>query len=271
MSGWMIFTDLDGTLLDHHDYSFAQALPALEKIRQLQIPLVINSSKTYAEIKDIRTQMHNDWAFAVENGAAVFLPTGRVSRDDSNMEQVILGTPHADILKIIHHLRERSGYFFKGFSDYSAEELAVETGLTEIQATRAKQRLASEPLKWQDSQEKLALFKQALEATGLQLIQGGRFLHVMGHNDKSSAMAWLLNKFREQQKILTIALGDSQNDLKMLEQADFAAVIRKVDGSHLQLDKSPDRVIYSQHPAPLGWQEVMDQLFAKLKIGELNE
>ena len=91
----------------------------------------------------------------------------------------------------------------------------------------------------------------------------------MGQNDKSTAMAWILNAFGQQ--IKTIAIGDSKNDKKMLEQADFAAVIRKPDGSYLQLNKKPEQVIYSQHPAPLGWQEVIDQLLAKLNTGESNE
>ena len=261
MRNWLIFTDLDGTLLDHDNYSFSQALPALEKVNRLNIPLIINSSKTYVEIKDIRQKMHNNWAFAVENGAAVFLPQGELSGDDSRMEQFILGKPLAELLNIIHRLREQGGFSFKGFYDFSVEELMMETGLTANEAVQAKQRLASEPLKWLDSVKNLTIFKQQLEAEGLQLIQGGRFLHVMGKNDKSLAMAWLLNKFTQQQKIQTIALGDSENDAKMLEQADYAGVISKDDGSYLGLNKSPERVIYSQHPASLGWQEVMDELF----------
>ena len=269
MTNLMIFTDLDGTLLNHHDYNFTQALPALEKIRQRQIPLIINSSKTYAEIKDIRTQMNNNWAFSVENGAAIILPNGKLSGDNNNLQKIILGRPQAEILDLLQNLRSQHGFSFKGFSDLSSRELMTETGLTEIQAKQAKQRLASEPLKWLDGVEKLTLFKRCLTAQGMQLIEGGRFLHVMGQNDKSTATAWILNAFGQQ--IKTIAIGDSKNDKKMLEQADFAAVIRKPDGSYLQLNKKPEQVIYSQHPAPLGWQEVIDQLLAKLNTGESNE
>ena len=175
------------------------------------------------------------------------------------MERVILGKPQAELLNIIHRLREQRDFSFKGFNDYSVEELVQETGLTAKDAMLAKQRLASEPLKWLDSVKNLEIFKQQLAAEGLQLLQGGRFLHVMGQNDKSLAMAWILNKFTQQQ-MQTIALGDSNNDTRMLEQADYAGVIRKADGSYLELNKSPERVIFSQSPAPLGWQEVMDKM-----------
>jgi len=271
VNNYIIFTDLDGTLLDHHDYSFDLAIPALTKIRQLNIPVIINSSKTYAEIKDIRTQMHNNSAFAVENGAAIFLPNEKTTGHKQTFEQLILGIPLADILKTLHQLRKQYDYCFKGFSDYSIKQLADETGLSETQATQAKQRLASEPLKWLDTKTNLVQFEAELNAQGLQLIQGGRFYHVMGENDKSIAMARLLNGFNKQGKILTIALGDSQNDKKMLEQADYAAVIRKQDNTFLPLNKNPERVIYSEHAAPLGWQEAIEQLFAKLNLGECNE
>jgi len=181
------------------------------------------------------------------------------------MEQTILGIPLAGILKIIHLLREQHG-----LSDYSVEDLMKESGLTKTQSVQIKQRPANEPLNWVDSENQLTLLKQVLEIQKLQLIQGGYFLHVMGQNAKSQAMTWLLSKF-QQQSILTIALSDNQNDLSMLEQADFAAVIHKQDGSYLRLNKSPGRVIYSQHSTPLSWQEVMNQVFVKLSLGECNE
>jgi len=271
VNNYLIFTDLDGTLLDHHDYSFTQALTALKKIKQLKIPLIINSSKTYAEIKHIRTQLHNNHAFAVENGAALFIPRSDSTDNDNNLEQIILGVAHADILKTLQQIRQQHHYSFTGFSDYSVNELMLETGLAELQATQAKQRLASEPLKWRDTQAKLSQFEAALNDQGLQLIQGGRFYHVMGQNDKSTAMAWLLNRFNQHSSKKTIALGDSQNDQKMLEQADYAAVIRKPDLSYLKINKAPENTYYSEDAAPLGWQQAIDHLFAKLNIGECNE
>jgi mannosyl-3-phosphoglycerate phosphatase len=46
----IIFTDLDGTLLDYSTYSFEKALPALQLVRERDIPLIICSSKTAKEV-----------------------------------------------------------------------------------------------------------------------------------------------------------------------------------------------------------------------------
>ena len=42
----LVFTDLDGTLLDHHSYSHAAALPGLERLRGLEVPVIPVTSKT---------------------------------------------------------------------------------------------------------------------------------------------------------------------------------------------------------------------------------
>ncbi len=46
MKKLIIFTDLDGTLLDLHTYSFEKSLPGLGLLRQKNVPLVFCSSKT---------------------------------------------------------------------------------------------------------------------------------------------------------------------------------------------------------------------------------
>src|SRR4030042_1090542 len=72
----LVFTDLDGTLLDHRNYSFEPARPALRLLRESGIPLIICTSKTRAEVEEIRAALGNTDPFVVENGGAVFVPEG---------------------------------------------------------------------------------------------------------------------------------------------------------------------------------------------------
>ena len=69
-----IFTDLDGTLLDHDTYEWSPARPMLDRIREEGWPLVFVTSKTRAEVEGLRTEMEVDEPFIVENGAAAFFP-----------------------------------------------------------------------------------------------------------------------------------------------------------------------------------------------------
>ena len=70
----IIFTDLDGTLLDHNTYSFKKAFPALRIIKKKKIPLIICTSKTKGEIEHYRKKLKNNHPFVSENGGAIFIP-----------------------------------------------------------------------------------------------------------------------------------------------------------------------------------------------------
>ena len=67
----LVFTDLDGSLLDHDDYSFSAALPALSRLRDHAVPLVPLTSKTLAEMRVLQQALHNPHPFVIENGSAI--------------------------------------------------------------------------------------------------------------------------------------------------------------------------------------------------------
>lgn len=178
----IIFTDLDGTLLDHHNYSWNAALPAMAKLSANGIPLILNSSKTAAEMRHLQRAMNIQAPFITENGAAVVIPAGCLGRTE---EQVVnFGADHQQVLRTLMVQREE-GALFRGFSDMSDKELAELTGLEEQEAARARQRLGTEPLVWEGSDQELGQFSAALEREGLRLVQGGRFWHAMGCFDKA--------------------------------------------------------------------------------------
>src|SRR5687768_8132133 len=70
----LVFTDLDGTLLDHDTYSWEAARPALSRLRHLGIPLVLCSSKTAAELRPIAKRLGLQTPLIVENGGGIRLP-----------------------------------------------------------------------------------------------------------------------------------------------------------------------------------------------------
>lgn len=97
----IIFTDLDGTLLDE-EYSWDKAKPALDLIKKLQIPLVICSSKTRNEIEEYRHPFGVNDPFISENGGAVFIPKDyfpfKFTYDKGDSYFIIeLGAPYREI------------------------------------------------------------------------------------------------------------------------------------------------------------------------------
>lgn len=273
----MIFTDLDGTLLDHNSYSFAAAMPALRRIAALQIPLIINSSKTAAEIIVIQQQLGICQPFISENGCGVYLPIGLAVGQDKEIQWQCqpFSKSRAEVLSALSQLRDKHGYQFTGFADGDEQGIAALTGLDADAARRAGMRDFSEPIKWQDSESAKTEFLAQLHKCGFNAQEGGRFLCIMGSDsiDKGRSMAWLLNHYHASQlplqeqdngaSILTIALGDSPNDQTMLNEADIAVIIRSARSDSIRVDK-PVTVIRTQLAGPEGWQLAMDQILDQL-------
>ena len=63
----IIFTDLDGTLLDWYTYSFEHSQTALRLIKGKGVPLILSSSKNRAEIEVYRRRLENNHPFVSEN------------------------------------------------------------------------------------------------------------------------------------------------------------------------------------------------------------
>lgn len=258
----VVITDLDGTLLDHQTYAWQPAREALEALHEAGIPLILNSSKTRAEISALRVELGNEYPYIVENGAAVVIPPGYFEPGPERL--MAFSEPRAVILEVLEELRLQ-GFRFCNFDAMSAPQLASMSGLSVEAAALAKQRDATEPLQWQDDELALQAFEEALAQRQLRLVRGGRFYHVMGFFDKADAMQYLLEQYRalyRGEAIVSIALGDSPNDLRMLEQADIAVVI-KGENPTMTLSGHP-WLIRPDKPGPAGWNDAVLELLKKL-------
>ncbi|MEP2980771.1 MAG: HAD-IIB family hydrolase [Lentilitoribacter sp.] len=251
---YLIFTDLDGTLLDHDTYSYAPANEALDKLRETKTPLILASSKTAAEIAPLRSELGFDaFPAIIENGAGL-LPPSTQSVDKT--------TDYDKIIKIIqdapNHLRSK----YKGFDDWSAEEVCKQTSLSLHAAKLAKQREYSEPGVWNGNQKELAQFKQYLSDNGLRAQKGGRFLTLSFGAGKVDRMNEIIKSLRSSDvQMTTVALGDAPNDIQMLKHADIGFVMKNNSNQHLFTPDKPDHVTYSKDPGPKGWNMCVLSLF----------
>lgn len=262
MQNIIIVSDLDGTLLDERNYSFQEALPALNLIQERGIPLILCSSKSRAEIERYRHILNNRHPFISENGGGIFIPQGYFSapleaKVLNGYSLIALGTPYAVILYHFNLLRKRIPAKVRGFADMSSEEVAKLTGLPCTEAKLAKQRDFDEPFIFEGSPDER--FLHAIESLNLHWTQGHIF-HIMGNHDKGSAVS-ILRKLYEQERgaVTVVGLGDSLNDLPMLKVADKLVLVRHADNS-CDARIEIDGLMKTQSPGPAGWNEAVLQL-----------
>ncbi len=272
MDRTLVFTDLGGTLLDEHSYSWAPAAAAVDMLDRNGIPLVLVSSRTLPEMRRLRRAMNNTHPFVVENGGACVIPRGYFDVADAGVkaeeEQVELQGPSwKNIRRTLVKLRESdTGFRFCGCGDLSPEQLSERTGLSPEAARLASERLCSEPLFWEGDSRSLARFEQALAKQGLRLLRGARLLHVLGSGDRASSVEMLRERYRcawSGAQWFSVALGSHSADEAMLRAADMAVVLPGADGSMLELAGHP-AVLYARTPGPKGWHEAVEQILQRL-------
>ncbi len=269
---FLIFTDLDGTLLDHHTYRFDAAQPMLETLEKLAIPVIPITSKTRAELLALRVALNNQHPFVTENGAAVFIPKGYFSTQPEETENVgdFWVRSFSPVRLFWVQLLESLAHSFRGdftyFSKMGEASIVQHTGLSPDAAALANDREFSEPVLWTGSEAKKTEFKTMLAEHGMWVIEGGRFLHISNGSDKGKALTWLTQTYQQQwpdRAITTVALGDSHNDLAMLEACDQPIIIQSPTKHRPRLT-SNSSVINSRLPGPEGWSESLERY---LKVG----
>jgi mannosyl-3-phosphoglycerate phosphatase len=263
-SPWVVFTDLDESLLDRASYTFDPARPALEELQARGIPLVLCTSKTAAETLHYRTLLDNPHPFIVEGGGGIYVPQGYFEKlpkpheDRGPYTLLPLAAGYEEILRGLGHLKEFTANSIRGFDDMTPEQIAADTGLPLELARLAKEREFDEPFKFirREGEFCYQLTRIAAERF-LRITRGGRYYHLHGDTDKGKAVQVLIALFAQKLgRIRTMAVGDSEMDLPMLGAVDAPIAVLRESGQH-----DPVLVNGVKHlrrvpaPGPAGWDQ----------------
>ncbi len=275
---WLVITDLDGSLLNHHSYAMDAAIPIIRLLQKKQVPIIFNTSKTFAESTALQQRLQIEAPLIVENGSAIYLPRSQFAEEPQCIDAanqlteqndywcIQLGKPQAEIRQILDSLSlpENS---YQLLSECSVQQVMQLTGLAEADAQQAIHRDYSEPLLWLADEEQRNAFEQLLESRGLNTLQGGRFMHVLGNCDKGRASQQLKYFYTSSNTtVKTIVLGDSPNDAAMLSMADISVMINSPSNKALQTLLVPH--IRTRQEAPDGWAEAIEKALLKIPQDE---
>lgn len=260
----LVFSDLDGSLLDIHTLDWQPAAPWLMRLREAQVPVILCSSKTAAEMTQLQKTLGLEGLpLIAENGAVIQLDTRW--QDDPDYPRQVTGASAEETGRILDKLRADQGYKFTRFADVDERVIADWTGASRSQAGLAKLHMASETLIWRDDDDRMAAFSHDLAQYGLRFMQGARFWHVVDQQaGKDTACRWLIGQYRQRERLdfTTLGLGDGPNDAPLLDSVDFAVVIKGLNRQGIALrDDRPQRVYHSQQEGPEGWSEGMTWWF----------
>ncbi len=255
---WIV-SDVDGTLMDHF-YDLTPAKETIAWLQRLGIPVILCTSKTKSEVKIIRNDLNLKDPYIVENGGAIY---GEYS--NGKEWEIILGKSYTILEKILNNLSENINFKLRPLNTLNDDEATNLTGLEGESLKLMRDRHWSMPfLNPPDIFDKD--LKRLCQIYDVEIFRGNRMSHLLSKNsNKGIAIKKLLNKNKNFNAQI-IGLGDSPNDLPLLNNSKYKIVISGIKGPNqilLNQLKGTD-VCISKKPHGYGWKEEVFKLVTKL-------
>jgi mannosyl-3-phosphoglycerate phosphatase len=265
MAEVIVFTDLDGTLLDHESYGVRAALPAIDLLVRRGLPIIPVSSKTATEIRRWIRLLTLEGPFICENGCGIVVPVDCLtSRPDGAVERdgewrISLGAGIDEVRRGLEELSNAARFTYRSFDRMSADELSFLTGLAGEELDHCLAREYDVPFVIPGDHDEDLIGRKAAEM-GLHFTRGGRFYHLTDGCDKGEAVRILANLYREERsEPLFVGIGDSFNDLPMFQAVDMAFLVQKPDGTYDPLIPE-DAARRVNGAGPSGWRAAVEEV-----------
>ena len=259
----LIFSDLDGTLLNRDTFSFDEIKNYILYLISNDISLIPNSSKTKEEINEFNKKLGEDLPYIVENGAAIF----DLHLINSNFpEEIVLSREIEEILTIFSEkIPENLVSKLKFLHNLDLSDQMKILGLSKEKIRNALKRKYSIPLLFNGNISEKREIKNLVKSAGLTLQEGGRVINLCDNVSKSTAMKKVVKLFNKisNDKLTTIAVGDNFNDLEMLKNSDIPCLVFN-DKFTLETINI-NNCLVSKKSAPEGWEEIVKLALDKIK------
>ena len=268
----LIFTALEGALIDSQTDSFAGAEEALSELERRKIAFILLTSRTREEIEPIRHKIGHNHPFVTENGGGIYFPDGYFSlRIPGSVRtarylSIAQGRPYAEVCEALDEIAEESAVCVAGFHHMSLREIADNTGLRPRNAELARAREFDEPFYFTSVDDKaIARFVEAARARGFDTRRGPAFWHLSSGCDTARAVRSLAHLFREAThiKLRLVGIGGGDQDLPWLRAVDHAVLLpaaRKAQEPSLKAPEAPGgarAIVMGDAPGAAGWNKTI--------------
>ncbi len=263
----LIFTALEGALLDSRTQSFSAAEETLYELDRRHIAIVLLTSRTRAEIEPLRRKLGHSHPFITEAGGGIFFPDGyfniRIPEATRNGRYlcVALGRPYGEVCTALDEIAEECGVGVAGFHHMTPREVADNTGFRARDAELARSREFDEPFYFTSGDDAaIARFVAAAGEQGFQARRGTPFWHLSSRCDTARAVRTVTKLFREAThiKLSIVGIGSSTEDLSWLGAVDHAVLLpdKRANAGKENAGRIKNLVM-GDAPGPVGWSSAI--------------
>lgn len=268
----LIFSALEGALVDPRTGSFSGAEEALSDLQRRKIAYVLLTRRTREEVDPIRRKLGHNHPFVTENGGGIFFPDGYFSLRipgavrTARYLSIAQGRPYKEVCQALDEIAEECAVGVAGFHHMSLREIANNTGLRPREAELARAREFDEPFYFTSrSAKSIARFVEAARARGFDTRLGPTFWHLSAGCDAARAVRTLAQLFREAThiKLRLVGIGGGDQDLPWLRAVDQAVLlpdshaIANTSGSAEETLARARTIVTGDAPGAIGWNKAV--------------
>jgi mannosyl-3-phosphoglycerate phosphatase len=268
----VIFTAVEGALLDPSSKSWLGAADALAELERRRVPLVISTQRTRAQLEPLRRKLEHSHPFISESGGGLFIPDGYFAVHLDRAERrgryfcVPFGRPHDDAIDALQQISSQTGIEVVGISQMTARELARNTGQSPHEAELARQREFGERFFFAGATEEgINRFVAACASQKWTVVRGEPLCELRAGHSEGQAVRYLMRLYRKSRmRIGSVGIGSDAVDLSLLTAVDRAIVLPKRNG---YLDPEVvarlQKFSRGERPGPEGWERAVLSLLGR--------
>ena len=268
----VVVTDIDASLLEPGSRFLPDERAALAFLAERGIPLVINSSRSRAEIERLHHTLNIVTPFISEHGSALFLPhqwlpfVADRARPAVGGHVVDFGRRYYEVVDTLRLVCRELNLEIVSFAELSIDEVAQELGVPSAEAQLVKLREYTELFRIEDESEAtLSRLFKALRRRGLRCCQRGRHFLVSATPNRAESLRTLKGLWkRAWGEHVMVGLGDSEDDVSWLQFVDVPIFIENGrSGIPARVLRKLPTVRLTERHGRLGWSDAVFEFVGK--------
>ncbi len=257
----LLFTDLDGSLLNKKTFDFKAALSLIKDCLNNGIKIIANSSKTNLELDDFCKTLNIPKIYISENGSCIY----GLNLIKKNLNKIICLSRNRKLIyehfvnNVDLNLRKKCNIL----EDETLKKQIDILGLPKHKIEMALDRKFSIPFTFNGDKKEEIQLNAIVEKIGLKIQFGGRVLNLGDTVSKGKAMDKFISllSMETKKEYLSICVGDNENDFDMLEKSDYPCLVKS---DKVKLVNFKNDCVVSKKEAPYGWVEVVNATLNKI-------
>jgi predicted mannosyl-3-phosphoglycerate phosphatase (HAD superfamily) len=253
----------------------AQAVSeALLEIERRNIPLVLSTHGTRAQLEALRRKIAHAHPFITEGGGGLFLPDGYFAlRLEGAIRAarylcVPFGRSSREAGAAAEEIARQAGGEIVRYPEMNVREIARNAGVSERDAQASREREFSERFFFAGNADLASQsFEKIAREQNWQIRRAEPFWELCSGNDEGKAVRYLMKLYRQalRSRIRSVGIGASFEDLSLLAASDQAFILPESGGrfDDQLLSKLPNSARITV-PGPSGWNQIVLDVLSRV-------